>query len=208
MSRVFSGIRQTWRAASTNPIFKWTFSTLIWLPTGIVFTDYFYTVKTVAGRSMQPTLNPDSSPWRDIVVFDRLTARVFHQYNRGDVVALRSPSDSKLIVKRLVALPGDKVKTLPPYPDAEVCIPEGHAWVEGDEPFHSEDSNYFGPIPLGLIDSKLDFIVWPPERWGALPTPKAPDPRAPRDLNWRRDMADFERQERRKARVTIGSDTS
>ena len=57
-----------------------------------------------------------------------------------------------------------KVKTLPPYPDAEVRVPPGHAWVEGthaksklsflsshvypqgDEYFHSDDSNTFGPV--------------------------------------------------------------
>ena len=77
------------------------------------------------------------------------------------------------MVKRLVALPGDKVskdsllllahtsgrpnhlvlvvpseqvKTLPPYPDMEVVVPDGHGWFEGDAPFNSEDSNHFGPV--------------------------------------------------------------
>lgn len=59
----------------------------------------------------------------------------------------------------------EQVKTLPPYPDTEVRIPEGHLWVEGqpsppqrpihriqrelppgDERFHSDDSNLFGPV--------------------------------------------------------------
>ena len=40
----------------------------------------------------------------------------------------------------------DQVKTLPPYPDAEIVIPEGHGWLEGDAPFNSEDSNHFGPV--------------------------------------------------------------
>ena len=44
----------------------------------------------------------------------------------------RSPIDPKiLLVKRIVALEGDTVKTLPPYPDAVVTIPPGHVWVEG-----------------------------------------------------------------------------
>lgn len=64
----------------------------------------------------------------------------------------RSPDEAKLLVKRIVALPGDKVrtshllllesvlmlvrgtqqvKTLAPYPDPEVTIPDGHVWVEG-----------------------------------------------------------------------------
>ena len=39
-----------------------------------------------------------------------------------------------------------QVKTLPPYPDMEVVVPEGHGWLEGDAPFNSEDSNHFGPV--------------------------------------------------------------
>jgi inner membrane protease subunit 2 len=91
----------------------------------------------------------------------------------------RSPQEhGKLLVKRLVALPGDKVrgaalfffpvesssshirvhsnddqvKTLPPYPDEEVVIPDGHGWLEGDAPFNSEDSNYFGPVRVVYSD--------------------------------------------------------
>ena len=91
----------------------------------------------------------------------------------------RSPQEhGKLLVKRLVALPGDKVrgpepytffpvesssylhvlsdddqvKTLPPYPDEEVVIPEGHGWLEGDASFNSEDSNHFGPVRVAYSD--------------------------------------------------------
>jgi signal peptidase I len=45
----------------------------------------------------------------------------------------RDPIDGrKMLVKRIVAVAGDVVKTLPPYPDAEVFVPEGHVWVEGE----------------------------------------------------------------------------
>jgi len=60
------------------------------------------------------------------------------------------------------------VKTLPPYPDTEVIIPEGHGWLEGDAPFNSEDSNHFGPVPLALIDSKLTCVLWPLDRAGTI----------------------------------------
>ena len=82
----------------------------------------------------------------------------------------RSPQEcGKLLVKRLIALPGDKVaslkpilvssapsdtnqvKTLPPYPDTEVIVPEGHGWLEGDAPFNSEDSNHFGPVGVVFL---------------------------------------------------------
>ncbi|PCH41273.1 LexA/Signal peptidase [Wolfiporia cocos MD-104 SS10] len=204
MIQTWKALRTSWHDfMSTHRSLKWTLSTLIWLPTAITFTQYFYTVKSIKGRSMQPTLNPDYSPWRDIVVFDRFAIHTRRQCDRGDVVALHSPTDSKLIVKRIVALEGDTVKTLPPYPDAEVRIPPGYIWVEGDEPFHSEDSNKFGPVPLALIDSKLSFIIWPLARYGPLRKPMAPDPRASRDPAWRLEKAVMERERRRMARVTI-----
>ncbi|CAL1701411.1 unnamed protein product [Somion occarium] len=119
------------------------------------------------------------------VLFDPWSVKALREYNRGDVVAIKSPYDSKLLVKRIVALHGDKIKTLPSYPDPEVKIPEGYAWVEGDEPFKSEDSNHFGPIPLALIDSKLTFIVWPWNRIGPLRKPSLPNPKAQRGPAWR-----------------------
>ena len=36
-----------------------------------------------------------------------------------------------MLVKRILALEGDIVKTLPPYPDQEIVVPQGHVWVEG-----------------------------------------------------------------------------
>jgi mitochondrial inner membrane protease subunit 2 len=36
-----------------------------------------------------------------------------------------------MLVKRILALEGDVVKTLPPYPDQEIVVPEGYIWVEG-----------------------------------------------------------------------------
>lgn len=38
------------------------------------------------------------------------------------------------------------VKTREPYPAEVVTVPEGQVWVEGDEGFHSIDSNSYGPV--------------------------------------------------------------
>jgi inner membrane protease subunit 2 len=60
----------------------------------------------------------------------------------------RAPGVNKsvLVTKRIVALQGDVVRTLPPWKDRMVRVPPGHAWVEGDEPNRSRDSNTFGPV--------------------------------------------------------------
>lgn len=50
----FHRVRQLWSSHSTsNPALKWSQTILFWLPTGIVFTKYGYTMKLVTGRSMQ-----------------------------------------------------------------------------------------------------------------------------------------------------------
>ncbi|KAM5534301.1 hypothetical protein V8D89_012029 [Ganoderma adspersum] len=187
-----------------QPRLRWFLSALVWLPLGLFVTEYGFNVKSVKGRSMQPTLNPDNSPWRDIVLFDRFSVKLRKKFERGDVVALKSPADSKLVVKRIVALEGDIVRTLPPYPDAEVRVPVGCAWVEGDEPFRTEDSNRFGPVPLGLIESRLSFILWPWERIGPLGQPLVARHDAKRGTpGWRKSQADLEREKWRASRITI-----
>ncbi|KAF9482502.1 LexA/Signal peptidase [Pholiota conissans] len=140
---------------------------LYWLPTGIVFASHWFELKAITGRSMQPTLNPNSSLWRDIGLFRR-DVDIDAKYSREDIVTLRSPENhERLLIKRIVAKEGDTVRTLPPYPDAEVVIPKNHVWVEGDEHFWSDDSNRFGPISECLVESRLVMVVWPLSRFGA-----------------------------------------
>ena len=63
------------------------------------------------------------------------------------------------VTKRIVAMEGDIVRTLPPWEDKTVRIPKGHVWVEGDDPTRSRDSNTFGPLPLGLVNGRIDAIL-------------------------------------------------
>ncbi|TFK55796.1 LexA/Signal peptidase [Heliocybe sulcata] len=192
---------------SGRPALRWSFIGVFWLPTAIVFTKYFAVVKQVSGPSMQPTLNPNSSPLRDVVICDRYHAKVEPHYERGDIVTVWSPSDpQKLFIKRIIATAGDTVKTLPPYPDLEVRIPEGHVWVEGDERFNSDDSNIFGPVPISLIDAKLLYIIFPIERIGPVPARITVREDPPRGRAWRHDMAAIERQQWRESRVTKRSE--
>ncbi|KAF8076265.1 peptidase S24/S26A/S26B/S26C [Lyophyllum atratum] len=191
--------RQTWRRIS--PFFQPLGSLLYWSPAVVFLTTALYVPIHITGRSMQPALNPHSSPWRDIGIFDRLSVRVSHNYRKGDIVAIRSPDDPKhMLVKRIVGTEGDVIRTLPPYPDLIVHVPPGHVWVEGDEPFFSDDSNLFGPIPAALIDSKLIGILWPLPRFGRLPMMNIP---RRNEAAYRHAMAGFEKDRDRSARVTF-----
>ncbi|VVT53445.1 uncharacterized protein SAPINGB_P003577 [Magnusiomyces paraingens] len=87
----------------------------------------------------------------------------------GDVVLLRSPQDpEKVLIKRILATQGDRVLTRAPYPKPTTVIPPNHLWVEGDNTFHSIDSNTFGPVSTGLVIAKATYVVFPPSRFGPI----------------------------------------
>nr|XP_054749737.1 mitochondrial inner membrane protease subunit 2-like [Lytechinus pictus] len=69
----------------------------------------------------------------------------------------------EVLIKRVIALEGDTIRTLG-YKNRYVTVPEGHCWLEGDHREVSLDSNYFGPIALGLLHAKASHIVWPLRR--------------------------------------------
>ncbi|CAG8433778.1 11360_t:CDS:2 [Diversispora eburnea] len=150
--------------------------TASWIPVAIFCLDHGFTIGSIHGRSMQPTFNPDSNKLcHDIVLLNRAAA-ITHKYKRGDVVTLYLPDDpDKIIAKRIIALEGDTIFTLPPYSEKCLRIPKGYCWVEGDDTFHSKDSNTFGPVPLGLIRSKVTFILWPFSRFGKVPHIEKPE---------------------------------
>jgi signal peptidase I len=130
---------------------------------------------TVAGRSMEPTLSDQ----------DRLLAwRAPRPLRVGDVVVLESPYDTgvvvvdgvtvqwqrppagpgetsrRWIVKRVVALPGDRVPKVAAGKLREgESVPAGRLLVIGDNPGESYDSRQIGYIPaervFGLVLRRL-----------------------------------------------------
>ncbi|XP_071481827.1 mitochondrial inner membrane protease subunit 2-like [Diadema antillarum] len=130
----------------------------------LTFFDNVGYFATVSGKSMQPIFNPEFSRQRDILFLSRWAVRDY-DIHRGDVVSVISPHHPReVLIKRVIALEGDTIRTLG-YKNRFVVIPEGHCWLEGDHHGVSLDSNYFGPIALGLVHAKASHIVWPPQRY-------------------------------------------
>jgi len=79
----------------------------------------------------------------------------------GDIVIARSPSNPKnRICKRVVGLPGDLLG----YRNNSFrrdYVPEGKVWLEGDNSAVSRDSRTYGPVPLGLVEGKIVWRIWP-----------------------------------------------
>ncbi|KAG5253345.1 mitochondrial inner membrane protease [Salix suchowensis] len=127
---------------------------------GLTITDRFASIVPVRGGSMSPTFNPRTNTDDRVLIEKFCLAK--YKFSHGDVVVFRSPSDHKQkLIKRIIGLPGDWIGT--PQNDV-IKIPEGHCWVEGDNPVSSMDSRTFGPIPLGLVHGRATTIVWPPQR--------------------------------------------
>ncbi|XP_026880360.2 mitochondrial inner membrane protease subunit 2 isoform X1 [Electrophorus electricus] len=151
------------------------------VPVTVTVLDRLAYVARVDGSSMQPSLNPEGADTFDIVLLNRWSVRNF-EVRRGDIVSVVSPKNPKQkIIKRVIALEGDFIKTLG-YKNRYVRVPDGHLWIEGDHYGHSFDSNTFGPVSLGLIHGRASHIIWPPNRWQKI-RPFVPANRRPL-LNW------------------------
>ncbi|KAJ2696139.1 hypothetical protein H4R19_005770, partial [Coemansia spiralis] len=82
---------------------------------GVFVVDNVVSLQMVSGRSMQPTLNPDSNRLRrDVVLVDNMVrGNLAERLRRGDIVTLTSPFDpERRLVKRIIALPHDCVVPL------------------------------------------------------------------------------------------------
>lgn len=175
-----------------------TLALLILAPlVALLLTMFVFQSYEVDGPSMQTTLNNKD---RLIVLkFPRTWARITgHDYipKRGDVVvfnhemgAALEGSANKQLIKRVVALPGERVvvkdgtltvynqqnpqgfqpdKTLPygsvigeTSGDVDLIVPKGEVFVAGDNRDNSLDSRYFGPVLASDIVGKLGLRIYP-----------------------------------------------
>jgi inner membrane protease subunit 1 len=105
---------------------------------------------------MMPTLNEMG----DVVLVDKLSPRMWAPIERNDVVVADSSFKKDFSVcKRVIGLPGDVI--VPARGSYGVRVPEGHVWIEGDNPQNSIDSRAYGPVPVGTIQGRVVARIWP-----------------------------------------------
>ncbi|CAH2350342.1 mitochondrial inner membrane protease subunit 2 [[Candida] railenensis] len=146
-----------------------TIVTLTWFPVLYTFTNHIYQPFQINGMSMSPTFNPNTSNTsKDIVLVQKFNVKKPGSLNKGDIILFHSPLDpEKLVTKRIQGMQGETINTQsPPYPRPEARIPRNHLWVEGDNAFHSIDSNSFGAISQALVVGKVIGVIWPLARFG------------------------------------------
>lgn len=168
-------------------------------PVALFLLYHVVSLAQVQGGSMRPTFNAEvthanQKHMGDIVVLNKWTPGM-RRYTVGDIVTLTDPDRSDLeLTKRILALEGDVVavrgagshsdqRILAAVQDWEekggkrtayICVPPGHAWVEGDASLmdfdkagpavhdQSRDSRSFGPVSpqsrralIGAYESQL-----------------------------------------------------
>ena len=145
---------------------------------------FLYQPVRVEGTSMLPMLED-----QDRLFINKIAYRV-GEIHPGDVVVFQYPRDpSKSYIKRVIALPGDKLRidhgrvyvngkllTEPYVPERfaddrsqpEMVLRPHEYWVMGDHRSISSDSRDFGPVDRGLIYGKAAFVYWPVEQIGAV----------------------------------------
>lgn len=138
---------------------------------------FLYQPVRVEGTSMVPMLQD-----QDRLFISKIAYRV-GRIQRGDVVVFQYPRDlSKSYIKRVIALPGDRIgiehgtvmlngapldeRYVPTrYADErsapEMEVPAGEYFLMGDHRSISFDSREFGPVQRSLIYGKAEFVYWP-----------------------------------------------
>ena len=139
-----------------------------------------YCMGVVRGASMEPTYQDGQ------VVLVRRHTVLNPALHRNDVVLLQRDR-GEVIIKRIYRLPGEEVTTDYPYvigrpeyralrdfyeqetvktpqgPITRYFVPRGYIVVLGDNPDVSEDSRFFGPVPItDVIGSVVDAPGPPP----------------------------------------------
>ncbi|KAK6386165.1 hypothetical protein LTS17_001740 [Exophiala oligosperma] len=152
-------------------------------PVAFFISQFPLRIATVRGPSMQPYLNPTCSPdlpepANDRILLQKVTfpgrpSIVFRNppfhLHRGQIIVFYAPHDpTKWAIKRVVAVPGDRVTPRPGYPggDDPVVVPYNHIWVEGDADGRDKtvDSNWYGPISQNLVLG-VAKAAWAPWTW-------------------------------------------
>jgi len=169
--------------------FSWlrdlAFSVLI----AVVLIVFIYQPVKVEGTSMMPTLSDQERIFINKFTYEFGLGHI----ERGDTVVFWFPMDkSKSYIKRVIGLPGDRVRVdngqvyvngqalVEDYVpeenrDAsswmggrEQVVPEGRYFVLGDHRNSSSDSRSWGYVPGSLIYGKAVFAYWPLDKMGRL----------------------------------------
>ena len=142
----------------------------------VVIRIFIATPVKVDGDSMYNTLNDN-----DIVLLSKLSS-----IDRFDIIVLKENDNNATIIKRVIGMPGDKVKIRNSkiyinnkiiedeyaYGETsdydEITLGDDEYFVLGDNRLISKDSRYFGAIKKSDIKGKTVFRLFPFTKFGSI----------------------------------------
>ena len=169
-----------------NEILDWFLHIAAAVVVGVLFVTFVAQRTIVYDISMEPTLTAG-----DNLLVEKLGPR-FGWLDRGDIIVIKFPGEKKLLIKRLIAVEGDRVEVidgklyvngelaligLPEEPETpqgdlpeytDLTVPEGMVYILGDNRLNSLDSTDFGPIEKKRIMGRAIFRFLPFNRFGTL----------------------------------------
>ena len=146
----------------------------------------------IPSGSMEDTIMPGD------MVFSEKISYYMRQPEAGDIVTFADPEVAgRTLIKRVIATQGQTVELIDgkvyvdgvardepytsgreSYPlsrtagDADIAypytVPSGHVWVMGDNRTASQDSRYFGAVPVSSITGRAAVVYWPLSDFGLL----------------------------------------
>lgn len=172
--------------------FLWEMIKVVAISLAIILPIRYFLVQPfyVKGASMEPNYHDF-----EYLIIDELTYR-FNTPERGDVVVMRNPTNSReFFIKRVVGLPGEIVTVsngkvavdgvdldesayleaaVQTYTSgkATVTLQENQYFVLGDNRAVSHDSRRFGPIDESELIGRVWIRAWPFSRFGVFPYTK------------------------------------
>ena len=132
------------------------------------------------------------------MVFSEKVTYYMRAPQQGDIVTFDDPEvEGRTLIKRVIAVGGQTVNLVDghvvvdgvvldePYtlgkesnplnrtaPGVDISfpytVPDGSVWVMGDNRTSSQDSRYFGAIPVSSITGRASFVYWPVNDFGVL----------------------------------------
>ena len=158
----------------------------------ILLRTFLFVPYEIPSKSMQDTIMPG-----DMVFSEKVTCYM-RPPARGDIVTFTDPEvPTRTLIKRVIATGGQTVdlvngevvvdgaaldepytKGKPSYPlsrtavNADISypykVPEGSVGVMGDNRTESQDSRYFGAVPVDTISGRASLVYWPLSSFGLL----------------------------------------
>jgi signal peptidase I len=162
----------------------WLRDVVVAATAAVLIIIFLYQPVRVEGTSMLPRLENSDRLFINKFIYH------FSSIERGDVVVFHYPRDpEKSYIKRVIALPGDRLRIThgtiwlngkqqyePYVPEeyrddqsmAEMIVPANSYFMMGDHRSISSDSRSFGPVDRDLIYGKAVFVYWPTKDAGVV----------------------------------------